>query len=86
MGIEMVSVAAIVVLCYLIGQIVKASGIDNKWIPITCGLSGGIIGVIAMYVMPDYPATDWINACAIGIVSGLGATGLNQSFKQLTSK
>jgi ribonucleotide monophosphatase NagD (HAD superfamily) len=33
--------------------------------------------------MPDFPATDVINALAIGIVSGLAATGINQITKQL---
>lgn len=30
-------VAAITVICYLIGQGVKASGLDNKWIPVIVG-------------------------------------------------
>lgn len=36
-----------------------------------------------MYTMPDFPAQDVINAVAIGIVSGLAATGINQAVKQL---
>jgi len=34
--------------------------------------------------MPDYPAQDYITAVAVGIVSGLAATGVNQVYKQLT--
>ena len=34
-------------------------------------------------VMPDFPATDYITAVAVGIVSGLAATGANQIVKQL---
>lgn len=37
-----------------------------------------------MYYMPGYPATDIITAIAIGIVSGLAATGADQVYKQLT--
>ena len=37
MDFGIASVAAITVICYLIGQVVKASGVDNKWIPIACG-------------------------------------------------
>ena len=37
-------VAVITVICYLIGQTVKASGLDNKWIPIIVGASGGALG------------------------------------------
>lgn len=76
-------VAAITVICFLIGQVVKASGLDNKWIPITCGISGALLGLVGMYIMPDFPATDYITALAVGIVSGLAATGINQVYKQL---
>ena len=76
-------VAAITVICLLIGQGVKATGIDNKWIPIICGACGLVLGIAAMFIMPDFPATDYITAAAIGIVSGLAATGANQVVKQL---
>ena len=32
------SVAAITVITYLMGMAVRASRMDNKWIPILCGL------------------------------------------------
>ena len=41
-------VAVITVICYLIGQTVKASGLDNKWIPIIVGASGGVLGIVGM--------------------------------------
>lgn len=81
MGIA--GVAAITVICYLIGQLVKASGLDNKWIPITCGAAGMLLGIASMFLMPDFPAQDYITAAAVGIVSGLAATGVNQAVKQL---
>ena len=77
-------VAAITVICFLIGQVVKASGLDNKWISITCGISGALLGVLGLFIMPDFPATDYITALAVGIVSGLAATGINQVYKQLS--
>lgn len=76
-------VAAITVICLLIGQGVKASGLDNKWIPIICGVCGCGLGILAMFIMPDFPASDYITAAAVGIVSGLAATGINQAAKQL---
>lgn len=76
-------VAAITVVCYLIGLIVKASGLDNKWIPIICGVGGMALGIISMFIMPDFPATDYVTAAAVGAVSGLASTGINQVFKQL---
>lgn len=79
-------VAAITVICYLVGQVVKASGLDNKWIPIICGLAGALLGLAGMYIMPDFPATDYITALAVGIVSGLAATGVDQVYKQLTKE
>ena len=83
MDFGIVSVAAITVICLLIGQAVKASAVDSKWIPIICGVCGLILGIAAMYIMPDFPATDYITAAAIGIVSGLAATGANQAMRQL---
>lgn len=77
------SVAAITVIAYLIGEVVKATGLDNKWIPVICGVCGGALGVVGMTIMPEFPATDYITAVAVGIVSGLAATGANQIVKQL---
>lgn len=77
------SIAAITVICYLLALGLKATVLDNKWLPAICGVLGGILGAVAMRVMPDYPAQDMITAVAVGIVSGLAATGANQVFKQL---
>lgn len=84
MDFGIVSVASITVICYLIGLCVKTSKLDDKYIPVICGIVGAIMGVVAFLVnMPDFPAHDIINAIAIGIVSGLSATGANQIYKQL---
>lgn len=78
------SVAAITVICYLVGLIVKATSLDNKFIPIACGLAGCLLGLLALLLaVPDFPATDYLTAAAVGIVSGLAATGANQVLKQL---
>lgn len=77
------SVSAITVLCLLAGEIVKVSEVDSKWIPIICGGVGMLLGILGMIVMPEYPANDFITAAAVGVVSGLAATGINQAFKQL---
>lgn len=76
-------VAAIVVLCYIFGEVAKASALDNKWIPIVCAVSGIVLGIVSLYVMPDFPATDVVTAAAVGGASGLAATGVNQAVKQL---
>lgn len=51
------SVAAITVITYLMGMAVRASRMDNKWIPILCGLLGGLLGLVSFYLLPipDYP-------------------------------
>lgn len=77
------SVASLVVICYFVGSWVKVSKLDNKYIPVICGLAGGILGIPGMYFIPDFPATDPITALAVGIVSGLAATGVDQIFKQM---
>lgn len=83
MDIGIVGVAGITVICYLIGQIIKATGLDNKWIPCIVGLSGAALGAAGLYIMPDFPAGDILTAVSVGIVSGLAATGVNQLGKQL---
>ena len=83
MDFGIAGVAAITVIACLIGSAVKATTLDNRWIPSICGSVGGILGVLAMRIMPDFPATDYITAVAVGIVSGLAATGINQIGKQL---
>lgn len=78
------SVAAITVICYGLGVLIKASPLDSKYIPPIMALAGAVLGVAGMVLMPDYPASDYLTAVAVGIVSGLAATGINQAVKQLT--
>ena len=84
MEFGMVNVVAITVIVYIIGQGIKATKLDNKWIPGICGFLGMILGVAAMYLgVPDFPATDLLTAAAVGGASGLAATGINQTVKQM---
>lgn len=84
-NVGIASVAAITVICYLVGLCAKAvPGVDDKYIPICCGVAGALLGVAGLYLgLQDFPATDPVTAIAVGIVSGLAATGANQVFKQL---
>lgn len=78
------TVAAITALVYIIGLGIKATKLDNKWIPVICGVSGIVLGIVALAIgMPDFPATDYLTAGAVGGASGLAATGLDQITKQL---
>lgn len=81
------TVVAITVITYLVGMACKAfPQIKDEYIPVIVGVVGGILGVAGMYVIADYPANDVINAVAVGIVSGLASTGINQAYKQLTQE
>ena len=81
-GIEAIPVITVIV--FLVVEAVKATPLDNKWLPVIAGGFGGILGVVAMMVMEEFPAADPLTAIAIGIVSGLAATGAHQVYKQLT--
>lgn len=81
------TVLAIVVITYLIGISAKViPQVKDEVIPVVVGVAGGILGVVGMYVIPDFPAQDILNAVAVGIVSGLASTGVNQVYKQFKPK
>lgn len=78
------TVVAIVVITYLIGYAAKQiPQVKDNYIPVIVGVAGAILGVIGMFVIPDFPANDILNAIAVGIVSGLSSTGVNQIYKQV---
>ena len=83
MSFGFANVAAITMICYLVGRIVKVSPLADKWIPALTGAAGGILGIVAMASMPSFPARDPVTAAAIGIASGLAATGVHQAAKQI---
>lgn len=81
---QVTTVVSIVVITYLIGIASKAiPNVKDNYIPIIVGVAGGILGVVGMYVIADFPANDVLNAIAVGIVSGLASTGVNQIYKQV---
>ena len=47
---------------------------------------GGILGAVGMGIIPDFPASDYITAVAVGMFNGLAATGVNQVYKQSINK
>lgn len=84
MDFGMANVVAITVLVYIIGLGIKATKLDNKWIPVICGVAGVALGLAALYIgVPDFPAADPLTAAAVGGASGLAATGADQIVKQL---
>ena len=86
MDFGIATVAAITAICYLVGLAVKAAPVDaDRYIPIACGTFGGLLGLASLALqVPDFPAGDPITAVAVGVVSGLAATGINQISKQIS--
>ena len=86
MDLGILGTAAITVICYLVSALVKATPLNNKWLPVISGAVGVALGIAGLFVMPDFPANDVITAAAVGAVSGFAATGVNQVKKQLGGK
>ena len=75
---------ALVTLSYVVGLGCKAAKkIPDEWIPVIMAVVGGALGALGMGTIPDFPATDYITAVAVGAVSGLAATEVNQMYKQM---
>lgn len=83
---QFAQIGAIVVIAFFVGRIVKISPLDDKWIPVICGCVGAVFGILGRSVIPELAETNWINALAMGISSGLAATGVHQVYKQLLEK
>ena len=78
------TVVAIIVITYLIGYASKQiPQVKDNIIPIIVGVAGGVLGIVGMFVIPDYPANNILDAIAVGIVSGMASTGVNQIYKQV---
>lgn len=77
----------IVILTYVVGMAAKnIPWVKDEWIPVIVAVSGGVLGVLGMTVIPEFPAQDYMTAIAVGCVSGLASTGVNQAYKQLFTK
>ena len=80
MDFGIASVAAITVICYLIGLVVKVSGLDNKWIPLIMGALGIVLNIWV---------SGWVFTPQIllgGLASGLAATGAFELIKNMAGR
>lgn len=79
-------IAAVVVICVLIGMYLKWRFEEDEKlsaaIPWILALCGGVLGIIAKLIMPEYAQYDILTALAVGIVSGLAAGGAYQLVHQ----
>ena len=86
MDLDFLTIPTIIVLSYGLGIIVKTSPINDKWIPAICLVFGTILGAVAYLTKIPFMVNvcdDIMTACAIGLASGLAATGFHQLVKQL---
>ena len=80
---ELVVIPTILVISYLVTEIFKLF-VKKKYLPVISGVTGAILGVVAYFCTPSLiENTNLLTSLAIGIISGLGATGSNQIVKQL---
>jgi hypothetical protein len=83
MDFGFLEVPVITIICLLVGLFVKGSPLDNRWIPSIVGTVGGILGFAGVFVIPDLMHLDVLSGTAVGIVSGLAATGAHQLYVQI---
>lgn len=80
---EFIGIPAISVISYMITEIFKLF-INKKYLPIVASLVGCLLGIVSYCLNINIIlASDIFSAAAIGIISGLAATGSNQILKQL---
>ena len=80
---ELIIIPTLTVICYLVTEVFKLF-VKKKYLPVISGITGAILGVIAYFITPTLiENTNILTSVAIGIVSGLAATGSNQIFKQI---
>lgn len=78
-SLGVVTVVAITAICYGLGVVAKTCPkFTDSYIPALCCGSGAILGIVGMFTVPNFPASDPLTSLAVGIASGLAATGINQ--------
>ena len=83
-----VSVPVIVLICYLMAEAIKVLFHKNskmrELLPIISAFIGCVLAIIIFVFVPDLRLfNNILDAIVVGIISGLGATGSNQIFKQI---
>lgn len=80
------AIPAVMIICYAIAEFYKVFVVEEKYIyiPVVVILCGIVVTVFGYVFLIDFTvANNIIEAIAIGIVSGLGSTGVHQLIKQL---
>jgi hypothetical protein len=75
---------AITIICFVVGAWLKAfapAG-SNKAIPAALMSLGAALGLAAFFLVPGFPADNFLDALAVGAVSGAASTGIHQIYRQ----
>lgn len=76
-------VLAVYLIIYVMKQFTFKTDEQRKSIPPVSAVIGGLIGIALFYKVPTaINAENIVEACTIGMGSGLAAVGCNQVFKQ----
>lgn len=83
---KFVQLGSIAVMCFIVGQIVKALPfIATKWIPIIVGVVGGALGLFGQSLMiPGLMELNPYDAIATGIISGIASSGMYSLYKNIS--
>lgn len=71
----------ILVISYFCGMISKDFNFNNKWIPLVTGMAGAILGGLFYFMKIPGAQSDIFSSIALGIISGLASTGIDQITK-----
>ena len=65
-NLSIAAVPVITVIVFLVCEAVKATPLDEKWLPVVAGFSGGALGIAATFLMEDFTAKDPLTCVARG--------------------
>lgn len=85
---EIISVSSISIFVLIVEQILRNSFKKFEkflnFIPLISALTGGILGLILFFTLPEIiPVTNFIHAIIVGMISGLSATGSNEAINKI---
>jgi len=80
-----IEIASIAIMCYIIGQLLKATPIATKWIPVLVPIAGAILGGVGMAIgVPLLVEMHLYDALAAGAMSGIMSCGIFSAYKNVS--